>query len=125
MGTLAPVTLAVLISSDALPGEKTYPLKLSLENMAIFLSQVHPETEMKMRLAVLGRRYQEARQLLETQASARGYKYFTEAARSTQKAVLGIEDERLREFYSEELAEDLRRYRTELEVLIEELETPQ
>lgn len=122
MGVLAPVTIAVLISSNALPGDKTYPLKLSLENMAIFVSQVRPQTEMEIRLAVLGRRYQEAKTLLEGQASARGYKYFTEAAQSTQRAVLGIADEDLKERYREEPAEDLRRYSAELEVLIEELE---
>jgi len=122
MGVLAPITLAVLISANALPGDTTYPLKLSLENMAVFISQVRPETEMEMRLAVLGRRYQEAKTLLESQASARGYKYFTEAAQSTQMAVLGIKEENLQERYREELAEDLRRYSAELETLIERLE---
>ena len=122
MGILMPVTVAVLVSANALPGDRIYPLKLSLENMAVFISQVRPQTEMEVRLAVLSRRYQEAKMLLEAQASTRGYKYFTEAARSTQKAVLGIRDESLRERYREELAEDLRRYNVELEILIRELE---
>lgn len=125
MGVLAPVTLAVLASANALPGDATYPLKLSLENMAIFITQVHPQTEAELRLGVLDRRYREARMLMEDQASTRGYKYFTEAARVTRRAFLGIEDEVMREHYIEELTEDLRRYGSELEALIEELEAPE
>ena len=124
MGILAPVTLAVLASANALPGDATYPLKLSLENMAIFVAQVRPQTEAELRLGVLDRRYREARMLMEDQASTRGDKYFTEAARVTRRAFLGIEDEDMREHYVEELTEDLRRYGSELEALIEELESP-
>ena len=124
MGLLIPVTFSVFVSANALPGDTAYPLKLSLENMAVFLSQAHSPTEMEIRLVVLNRRYQEARELLEEDGSARGYKYFNEAAASTNRAVLGMEDEDLQERYEEELAEDLRRYNTELEYLIRQLETP-
>lgn len=121
MVVLTPVTISVLVSTDALPGDTTYPLKLSLENMAVFLSQVHPETGMEMRLVVLDRRYQEAKELLELEGSARGYKYFAEAAENTQRAILGIKDDDVREHYREELAKDLSRYNAELEMLIEGL----
>jgi len=121
MGILAPITVGVLVSTNALPGQTVYPLKLSLENMAIFVSQVHEPTEMELRLAVLDRRYQEARLLLEKEGSPRGYEYFAEAAQVTQRAVLGLKDDDLREHYREELAEDLGRYQRRLEVLIEEL----
>ncbi len=124
MGSLIPLTFSILVSANALPGDTTYPLKLSLENMAVFFSQAHPPTEMELRLVVLNRRYQEARDLLEREGSARGYKYFNEAATSTHRAVLGMRDENLQERYEEELAEDLRRYNAELEYLIRELETP-
>jgi len=124
MGVLIPITLGVIVSVTALPGDTTYPLKLSLENMAVFLSQAHPATEMELRLVVLNRRYQEARDLLEKEGSARGYKHFSDAAVTTSRAVLGMQDGDLQERYEEELAEDLRRYNTELEYLIRELETP-
>jgi len=121
MGVLAPITVGVLISANALPGQTTYPLKLSLENMAVFVSQVHEPTEMELRLAVLDRRYQEARTLLEEEGSPRGYEHFADAAQATQRAVLGLKDSELQEYYREELAEDLGRYQRRLEVLIEEL----
>ena len=121
IGVLAPITVGVLISANALPGQTTYPLKLSLENMAVFVSQVHEPTEMELRLAVLDRRYQEARTLLEDEGSPRGYEHFADAAQATQRAVLGLKDSELQEYYREELAEDLGRYQRRLEVLIEEL----
>ncbi len=120
----ALVAVGVLVSSTSLPGDNTYPLKISLENMAIFVLQAHPPSEMELRLIVLNRRYQEARELLEEEGSGRGYKYFSDAAAATQRAVLGVEDEHLRARYREELAEHLRRYNSELEYLIHQLETP-
>ena len=124
MGVLIPITFSIFISANSLPGETTYPLKISLESMAVFLSQVHTPMEMELRLVVLNRRYQEAIEILEREGSARGYKYFNDAANNTSSAILGIRDEDLQEQYKEELAEDLRRYNTELEYLIRELETP-
>jgi len=124
MGVLAPTVVAAFVSADALPGDKTYPLKLSVENMAVFVSQVYPKAEMELRLAILDRRYREARILLKDQGSARGYKYFVESASAAQRAVLGIRNDDLRDRYNEELAGDLKRYQSELEVLIGRLETP-
>lgn len=118
------VVLGILISFNSLPGDTTYPLKISLEQMAVFVSQVHPPTEMELRLVVLNRRYQEALELLEEDKSARGYKYFSDAASSAKRAILGVGDEYIQSRYREKLAEDLRRYNAELEYLIQELETP-
>ncbi|MEA2020258.1 MAG: hypothetical protein U9M98_00805 [Patescibacteria group bacterium] len=120
----ALLAVGILVSSTSLPGDTTYPLKISLENMAIFVSQIHSPTEMELRLIVLNRRYQEARELLEGEGSGRGYKYFSDAAAATQRAVLGVENDQLRAQYREALAEDLRRYNAELEYLIQQLETP-
>lgn len=124
MGILAPTALAVLVSWNSLPGETAYPLKLGLENLAIFAAQVHEPTEMGIRMGVLDRRFQEARVVMENERSTRGYQYFTEAAVSTEQAVLGIGDTALRERYRAELAEDLRRYNAELTSLINSLESP-
>ncbi|MFW6109857.1 MAG: hypothetical protein ACOC6Q_00280 [Patescibacteria group bacterium] len=118
---LLPLTLAVVVSWNAVPGEVTYPLKLSVENMAVFVSQIHPPTEMELRLVLLSRRYQEARDLLETEGSPRGYEQFTKTATATRQAVLGLSDELTRERYVEKVRKDLEGYQRDLEILIEEL----
>lgn len=122
MGALTPLTLAILVSWNSLPGQVTYPLKLGLENIAVFGAQINSQWEAEMRLTILDRRYREARFLLEEQASTQGYEEFLKTARATEEEVLGIKDRKLRERYREELAEDLRRYNRELEALISELE---
>ena len=109
-------------SFNSLPGKNLYPLKIASEQVVLFVSQANTEWEMNVRLVVLNRRYHEARELLEEEGSPRGYKQFSEVAAKTQKAVLGIENNTLRNEYQRELADDLRRYEAELQYLIQELE---
>ncbi len=111
-----------IVSMRSLPGSPVYPLKIASEQVVLFLSQINPKFEMDMRLVVLNRRYHEALELLEKNGSPRGYKQFTEAASRTQRAVLGIGNNALRQKYQKELAEDLRRYDAELKYLIKKLE---
>lgn len=50
----------VFASQDAVPGDRTYPIKRSLENVIVTLVSLHPSTRAFFKADMAGRRYKEA-----------------------------------------------------------------
>ncbi|MEK7498094.1 MAG: hypothetical protein AAB656_04200 [Patescibacteria group bacterium] len=88
---LAIPTILILISWNAIPGDRLYPLKSGLENATLFIfsgTPLVPQVSMKF----TDRRFNEATKLLAKEGSTVGYDLLVAEAEQTQSYIAQKED---------------------------------
>ncbi len=109
----------VLASQDAVPGDRTYPVKRGLENVIVTLASVHPTTRAFFKADLSKRRYKEAvalvkRDDIQSQTSLAELVTQTEAA---VDEIDKISDPKTKQELVQNLTEQIAEYQTGLNKL--------
>lgn len=104
LGILAIPTAAILISWNALPGERLYTIKRNLEKIALVVADTNFKTEAGLRSRLVKRRFDEATTLLN-RSSALGLTELTAEIESAKKEIVKQAQEEKKE-KEEEIVEE-------------------
>lgn len=88
---LAPPTVLILASWDALPGNPMYQVKKALENTTLLALSPTPLAP-KFSVKFAERRFSEANKLLATQSSTVGYELLVEQAKKSKEIIVEKQD---------------------------------
>lgn len=89
---LAPFTVVVLISQNAVPGDAFYPLKRRLEDVVLVAASAHPATRVAFRTSLTKRRFGEAETLLLARLDTEGLDNFVEEVQAARNEAENITD---------------------------------
>lgn len=121
---LGPTT-AVLSSQDAIPGDRTYPVKRGLENVIITFASVNPQSKVFFSQDFSKRRYKETIALVKKGKTATAS--LSELISQTQNAAIEIErlqDINLKKEYAQNFTRQIDEYKDGL-AKVQKTEVPQ
>lgn len=107
---LAPFTVFVLISQNAVPGDAFYPLKRRLEDVVLVAAAAHPATRVAFRTNLTKRRFSEAETLLLARLDTEGLSNFVEEVQAARNEAEAISDPVKKEELVKELNNSLTEY---------------
>lgn len=110
-------TGAVLASQDAIPGDATYPLKRSLENIILTVASISPSTRAMFKSNLSKRRFKEAIALIQRgdERSTQSLAELVAQTRAAADALNQIQDSNLKKQYSQNLAKQIDEYKSKLQ----------
>lgn len=89
---LAPVTVIILLSQNAVPGDAFYPAKRGMENVILAAASVHPATRVAFRADLTDRRFSEAETLLLAKQDTAGLTQFIIADVKADRELRALDD---------------------------------
>lgn len=107
----------VLASQDSLPGDRTYPIKRSLENIIISLVSVHPSTRALFTTNFSQRRFKEAVAMIKRNDDSAATISLVEMISQTREAaaeINKISDPVVKKQLSEKLSKQISEYKQQL-----------
>lgn len=107
---LAPFTVFVLISQNAVPGDAFYPLKRRLEDVVLVAAAAHPATRVAFRTNLTKRRFGEAETLLLARLDTEGLDNFVEEVQAARNEAENIADPVKKEELVKQLNNSLTEY---------------
>lgn len=119
MIALSVPTGLVLASQDAVPGDKTYPVKRGLENVIVNLASLHPTTRAFFKTDMAGRRYKEAVALIRRgdQASSESLVELVTQTQAAATDISQISDPEAKKQLIDNLSKQIVQYKTGLSQL--------
>ncbi len=84
---LAPISVLLLVSQNALPGSFFYPVKTGFENVILAAASVNPVTRAAFRTDLADRRLKEAQSLLLTEADISQLNPFIEEVKTSEEEI--------------------------------------
>lgn len=103
-------TILILISWNAIPGDRLYPLKTGLEDVVLTLFSGTPLVP-KVSMSFTERRFTEASKLLDEKGSSVGYEFLVAEAQQTQNYLVSKNDT----VTSEEFIKNIEAYQEEIQ----------
>lgn len=107
---LAPFTVFVFISQNAVPGDAFYPLKRRLEDVVLVAAAAHPATRVAFRTNLTKRRFGEAETLLLARLDTAGLDNFVEEVQAARGEAEAITDPVKKEELVQKLDNSLSEY---------------
>lgn len=111
---LAPLTFSILISWNALPGDRLYPLKRTLENAAVILVSPSYAAQSTLQLKLIDRRLNESNHTIIAKHSSAGVIELRTQIHSAQKSI--VESKKADPKQAAQFKEKLQQTKQELEL---------
>ena len=112
--TFLPVTVLILLSQNAIPGDIFYPIKRSMENVVLAAASVSPTTRVAFRTDLTGRRFDEAEKLLLARSDTTGLSDFIAELQTTQQEVAVLSSTEEKNVSTEKLIKKIDEYQAKL-----------
>lgn len=111
---LLPITVLIISSQNALPGQLLYPFKRGMERTILLAASVSPTTKALFQTNLTDRRFEEAELLLKAKANAGAFGDFIAEIKDTQLTVASVSDPQKKAVLTQQLIARIDDYQTRL-----------
>jgi len=115
VGLLSVPSLAILVTWNALPGDRLYPVKRNLENMALKIVGNNLQAQTALRSQFINRRFNEAFTLIAKSSSTEGLTELTVDVQAAKEVIVTADNPQERKVAAQQLIIQLSAYNQKLE----------